>query len=191
MASRIWLLTGDPAVGKSTALSRILLEIRTAGFAPGGVLTREVRSHGEREGFRIVDIATDRSEILAGVKGVTGPRLGKYRVNLLALSNTGVSALKNAAERSDLVALDEVGPMELLSPDFRRAIHSAVLENDEKPTVCVVHKRFQDPLIDELRQSKASTEYEITFENREEIPQDVAIDIIHYLRTRVESGNVQ
>ena len=185
---RIWLLTGEPAVGKSTALSRILLDIRTAGFAPGGVVAREIRSHGEREGFQIIDISSDESEILADVKGVTGPRVGKYHVSLKALSGLGVSALLRAKQRSDLVVVDEVGPMELLSPEFRRAIQSSVLEPSEKPAICVVHKRFQDPLIEELRASHDAIEQEITFENRNELPQELSKDIIRHLRTKIPSG---
>jgi nucleoside-triphosphatase len=187
MTVRIWLLTGEPAVGKSTALSRILLEIRTAGFAPGGAITREIRSHGEREGFRLTDISSDESEILADVKGITGPKVGKYRVSLKSLATLGVLALQHASERSDLVAVDEVGPMELLSPEFRRAIHSSVLEST-KPALCAVHKRFQDPLIEELRASKETVEQEITFENRDELPREVSKDIIHYLTSKNPIG---
>lgn len=182
MVTRIWLLSGEPAVGKSTAVSKILLELRTAAFTPGGVLTREIRSHGEREGFRLVDVSSDESGILAEVKGVVGPKLGRYRVNLSALSTLGVSALERARSRSDVIVVDEVGPMELMSPEFRRAIHGTVLEEKAKPALCAVHKRFQDPLIQELRESSEAVEREITFENRDVIPMEVSVEIIQYLR---------
>jgi nucleoside-triphosphatase len=167
-----------------------LLNVRTAGFAPGGIVTREIRSHGEREGFQIIDISSEESEILADVKGVTGPRVGKYHVNLKALSGLGVKALQRARERSDLLAVDEVGPMELLSPEFRRAILSCVLETSNKPAICTVHKRFQDPLIEELRASRDAIEQEITFENRNELPQELSKDIIRYLWTKNPSGGI-
>jgi nucleoside-triphosphatase len=191
LAPRIWLLTGDPAVGKSTALSKILLEIRTAGFAPGGVLTQEIRSHGEREGFRLVDISSDASEIMAGVRGIIGPKVGKYHVDLKSLGNLGVTALLHAAQRSDLTVVDEVGPMELLSPEFRRAIHSTVLEQKTLPALCAVHKRFQDPLIEELRASQEALEEEVTFENRDELPKELSKDIIRYLRSQKLRGGPQ
>ena len=174
-------------MGKSTALTRILLHVRTAGFVPGGILTREIRSHGEREGFRLVDIGSEISETLADVKGITGPKIGKYRVNLKVLSNLGVESLNRAAQSSDLIAVDEVGPMELLSPEFRRALHSCVMDLG-KPALCVVHKRFQDPLIEELRASRNAVESEITFENRDQLPDELSKDIIRFLRTRPESG---
>jgi nucleoside-triphosphatase len=183
LKTRIWLLTGEPSVGKSTAVSKILLSIRTAGYLPGGVVTREIRSHGERLGFSIVDISSEKSDILADVKGIIGPRLGKYRVNLKALSTIGVDALASAISRSDVMVVDEIGPMELMSPEFRKAIHLTVLETP-KPALCAVHKRFQDPLIDEIRKSPESLEQEITFENRDELPAIVAKDIIQYLESR-------
>lgn len=187
MSNRIWLLTGDPAAGKSTALSKIILEVRTSGFTVGGILTREVRSHGEREGFRLVDISTDESQPLAQVSGIVGPRIGKYKVNLKVLSSFAVAAFSHASSHSDIIAVDEIGPMELLSPEFRTAVHSSVLGTD-KPSVCVVHKRFQDPLIDELRASKNAVEHEITFENRDALPGEIAEDIIQYLTMQNASG---
>jgi len=179
---RIWLLTGEPATGKSTALSRVILEVKSAGFTVGGVLTREVRSHGEREGFRLIDIASEESEILAQTKGIVGPRIGKYRVNLNSLSNLATKALEHAKISSDLVACDEVGPMELLSPEFRNAVRFTVIET-KKPSICVVHKRFQDPLIEELRALEETVEAEVTYENRETLPFELAKDIIRLLST--------
>jgi nucleoside-triphosphatase THEP1 len=178
--NRIWLLSGEPGSGKSTTLSKILYAVRVAGYSPGGVLTREIRSHGEREGFQLIDIATEESQVLANVKGVVGPRIGKYRVNLNSLSTLGVAALQRAKANADLVACDEVGPMELLSPEFRRAIRASIVESS-KPSVCVVHKRYSDPLIDELRASKNAVELEVTYENREVLPAELGNDIIAVL----------
>lgn len=183
---RIWLLTGEPGSGKSTALSRILFGVKSKGFTVGGILTREIRSRGEREGFRIVNVSTEESEILANAKGIIGPRIGKYRVSLNALSGFAVSALEHAKNYSDLVVCDEVGPMELLSPEFRKTVHSVILET-AKPAVCVVHKSYSDPLIEELRSSPDATQEEITFENRELIPIEMQKDIIRYLSS-VEKG---
>ncbi|MGI0091261.1 MAG: NTPase [Nitrososphaerales archaeon] len=177
---RIWLLTGEPGSGKSTALSKIVLAVKSSGYTVGGLLTREIRNRGEREGFRIVDVRTEESEILADVKGILGPRIGKYRVNLNSLSSFAAAALENAKDHSDLLVCDEVGPMELLSPEFRKAVRAFVLQT-EKPSVCVVHKRYTDPLIEELRASGEAIEQEITFENRETVPNEAQKQIIQFL----------
>src|ERR1700730_11351465 len=174
---RIWLITGEPAAGKATALSKIILDVKTEGLTVGGILTREIRKRGEREGFRLIDIASEESEILANVSGIVGPRIGKYRVDLKTLSGLAVKALEHAKTTSDLVACDEVGPMELLSPEFRRDVRLMVLDT-KKPAVCVVHKRYEDPLIKELKESGETSEFEITFENRDSLPTEISEDII-------------
>lgn len=185
----MWFLTGEPGMGKSTALSKIILEVKTAGFTVGGVLTREVRTRGERQGFRLIDIATEDSEILASTIGIVGPRIGKYKIDLKVLSSLAVKALEHASRTSDLIACDEVGPMELLSPEFRRAVRKNVLQS-KKPAICVVHKRFEDPLILELKGSGESVETEITYENRDSLPGEIAKDIISLLRSN-ESGSTK
>jgi nucleoside-triphosphatase len=186
---RIWLITGEPAAGKSTALSKIILDAKTAGFTVGGVLTREIRKRGEREGFRLIDLGSEESEILANMAGIVGPRIGKYRVDLKTLSGLAVRALEHAKTTSDLVACDEVGPMELLSPEFRREVRLSVLDT-HKPAVCVVHKRYEDPLIKDLRESGETSEYEITFENRDSLPAEISEDIIALLQSS-ESGSTR
>lgn len=178
---RIWLLTGEPGSGKSTALSRIILGVRTKGYTVGGILTREIRVRGEREGFTLVNVATEETETLARSTGITGPRIGKYRINLNSLAGMAVEALAHAKEHSDLIVCDEVGPMELLSPEFRKAVHSSILES-QKPSVCVVHERYTDPLIEELRSSPEALQEELNLENRDLIQVEMQKEIIHALR---------
>ncbi|MDG6997688.1 MAG: NTPase [Nitrososphaerota archaeon] len=178
--TRIWLLTGEPGAGKSTALSRIMLSVRSKGFTVGGMLTREIRKHGEREGFLLVNVATDESRLLASVSGITGPRIGKYRIDLNCLSVVAVSALEHARISSDIVVCDEIGPMELLSRDFREEVRLAILES-YKPCVCVVHKSYSDPLIDDLKKSTDAREIELTLENRDSVTEEVQKDIIQVI----------
>ena len=46
-----------------------------------------------------------------------GPQLGKYRVRLDDLDSVGAKAVENALN-SDLIIVDEIGPMELSSRRF-------------------------------------------------------------------------
>jgi len=178
----IWLITGEPGAGKSTAISKILLQIRSHGYTVGGMLTREVRNRGEREGFLITDISTEETMNLASsVIPISGPRVGKYRVDLKSLSTLGVRALHHAKEKSDTVVCDEIGPMELLSPEFRKCVSDCVLNTPNKPSICTVHKRLADPLIDELRNSERTKIYEVTFENREKLPGEIAGEVLSSL----------
>jgi nucleoside-triphosphatase len=179
---RLWLITGEPGAGKSTAVSKVLLRVKAEGFTVGGLLTREIRSHGEREGFTLTDVSTEESEVLASVKGYIGPRVGKYHVNLKSLSGLAVKALEHAKKRSDLIVCDEIGPMELLSPEFRKAVSDCIVKPIDKPTICVVHKRLMDPLIDDLKSLEGAELVEIDFENRNILPGEVADQVVDCLK---------
>lgn len=123
---RILLLTGSPGVGKSTTLLRAVEILKNRGYRVGGIITREVREKGSRVGFELIDLTSNRRGWLAHVKQKTGPRLGKYRVNLEDLNSIGVSAILEAVEKCDIIAVDEIGPMELFSEPFKEAVMKAV-----------------------------------------------------------------
>jgi nucleoside-triphosphatase len=139
MPSRL-AITGAPGVGKSTLIRRVLDRLNCRS---GGVLAQEVRLDGKRVGFELQDLATGEVGTLASVDG-DGPRLGRYRVNLRDLERVGAMAVERAAEEAELVVVDEVGPMELFSERFAKAMEAA-LESD-KPTLVVVQARSQHPL---------------------------------------------
>jgi nucleoside-triphosphatase len=139
MPSRL-AITGAPGVGKSTLIRRVLDRLNCRS---GGVLAQEVRLDGKRVGFELQDLATGEVGTLASVDG-DGPRLGRYRVNLRDLERVGAMAVERAAEEAGLVVVDEVGPMELFSERFAKAMEAA-LESD-KPTLVVVRARSQHPL---------------------------------------------
>jgi nucleoside-triphosphatase len=156
LVKRIWLLTGEPGSGKTTALMKVVNAVKARGYTIGGVVAVEKRVRGVRVGFEVVDLLSGSRDTLASIDLKTGPRVGKYRVNLKALSDLAVKALIEAKQHCDLIVCDEIGPMEMVSPEFRRAVKE-VLQSG-KPMIGVIHKRMRDSMADELR---ASAEVEI------------------------------
>jgi len=173
--TRIWLLTGPPGVGKSTAISKVVLRLKSAGVIVGGCTTSEKRSGGSRVGFEVRDLTTGRSGQLASVSSKFGPRVGRYRVNLTDLASVGAAGLDGAAISSEVIIIDEVGPMELVSPEFRRAVRNCI--DSAKPILAVVHERLDDDLLNELR-SKAAKAFSMTIENREEVTEELAATVL-------------
>lgn len=179
---RIWLLTGEPGVGKTTIITEVVRTLRTHGLVVGGVISRENRARGLRVGFELLDLGSGRQGILASATMSTGPRLGRYRVNLKDLAEIGARALSDAVTRSDVVVCDEIGPMELFSPEFRRAIK--VVVSSDKPVLGVIHRRMSDPLIDEVRGLDSTEVIEVSEDNRPHLANDIAEQILAFAKTR-------
>ncbi|MEM0118062.1 MAG: NTPase [Conexivisphaerales archaeon] len=164
--ARLILITGIPGVGKTTLLSKVILELRKRGLSVGGVYSKEMREDKVRTGFVMTDLLTGFQKELASVHG-QGPRMGRYRVNLKNLADFGAPALESAIQNADIIVIDEVGPMELVSPEFRRAVKQVM--ECSKPALIVIHLRMRDPLIEEIKGRGDSLIFEVTPENRNEL----------------------
>lgn len=171
----IWLVTGPPGVGKSTLVSKVVLRLKSAGLIVGGCSTGEKRVKGVRTGFEVRDLASGVVGVLATAEGGLGPKVGKYRVNLKDLAEVGAAGLFRAAENSEIIAIDEVGPMELVSPEFRRGVAACFASG--RPILAVIHERLDDDLLNELRR-RAEKTITLTVENRESAAEGLAEEIL-------------
>ncbi|MDA4121526.1 MAG: NTPase [Thaumarchaeota archaeon] len=167
---KVWVITGPPGVGKSSVVSKVVLRMKSAGIMVGGCSSVEKRAKGVRVGFEVRDLTDGMVGELASVSGKLGPRVGKYRVNLSDLSRIGAAGLRKAAVVSELIVVDEVGPMELVSPEFRRAVEACV--SSPKPILAVLHERLDDDLLNLLRK-KAEKSFELTTENRDSVVEEL------------------
>lgn len=176
---RVLILTGNPGVGKTTVLTKTVEELRNRGYTVGGMLSREVREGGVRVGFEIQDIAGGKRGWLAHVNQKQGPSVGKYHVNLEDLNNIGAQAITEAIEKADIIAIDEIGPMELFSGKFKEATKKAL--DSDKLVLAVVHYKAQDKLIAETKSNPASETVVVTVENREKLPEFMAAKALAFL----------
>jgi len=154
-------LTGQPGTGKTALIKEALARTKVKG---GGFYTEEIRTGGIRQGFRIV--ALDGQEAILAHVGISSPyRVSKYRVETDALDRVGVSALRQALKESDLIVIDEIGKMELLSPLFREAVMQAI--NSDKRVLGTIMVN-PHPLADEI---KRHPEVEVLLVTRDNRPQ--------------------
>ncbi|MCJ7422895.1 NTPase [Candidatus Bathyarchaeota archaeon] len=179
MKKHLLLLTGNPGIGKTTALLKIVQTLRARGFNVGGMVSREVRSCGARVGFEILDLNGSKPRWLAHVNQQTGPRIGRYRVNLEALESLGVGAILKAVDDSDVVVIDEIGPMELLSNKFRETVRRVT--ESEKPVIGVVHSKASDAIMSELRKREDAELFLVTYENRDRLHEIIIEKVFEYL----------
>jgi nucleoside-triphosphatase len=118
----VYLLTGSPGTGKTS-----LIKQAVAGFSlkAGGFYTEEIRERGTRLGFRLVTL-DGREAVLSHVDFSKRFRIGKYGVDLSAMERFGIPSLQQAAAGGDLVVIDEIGKMEILSRAFRETVAAII-----------------------------------------------------------------
>ncbi len=166
-------VTGNPGVGKSTLVSRVVPHV---SLSAGGMVTAEIRKCGRRVGFSVRDLATGKEGILAHLHLPDGPEFGQYRLNLRDLDEIGVQAIERAIEDRELVVVDEVGPMELRSPQFVRAVERAL--GEARNLLVTVHRASNHPLTYRIRHGVDHL-LRLTRENRDA----VLAEVLRYLTT--------
>ncbi|HDI31689.1 MAG: hypothetical protein DRJ51_06580 [Thermoprotei archaeon] len=166
------LLTGRPGVGKTTCVQRVIDLLKSKGISIGGMISNEERVRGKRVGFKIVDLMTGDTGYLAKAEPSGKPRVGKYRVVIEDLERIGVMAIKRGLERAHVVVIDEIGPMELYSVNFKQIVKNALDSN--KPVLATIHyKASNDPYGREVLSRPDVKEFVLTTENRHEMPQKI------------------
>ncbi|MBA7640035.1 Nucleoside-triphosphatase THEP1 [subsurface metagenome] len=115
---QVYLLTGRPGTGKTSLIKQVVAGMRDKA---GGFYTEEIRSGGERQGFRLVTL-DGQEAILAHINIHSPYRVSRYGVDIDSLDRVGVSALNQAVKEQRLVVIDEIGKMELFSTNFRKAV---------------------------------------------------------------------
>jgi len=175
---RLIFITGPPRTGKTTILLGATEALRMKGYKLGGMISQEIREKGVRVGFEIRDYASGRKGWLAHINQPVGPRIGKYRVNLNDLNSIGVAAILKAVKDANIVLIDEVGPMELLSEPFIEVVQKAVAS--PKPVFGTIHYHVQHGLIKQIRSRKDAEIIEVTQETRTQLPTLIADKIVSF-----------
>jgi nucleoside-triphosphatase len=159
------LLIGQPGVGKTTVIKAVA---QTLGARADGFYTEEIRESGKRQGFRLNGLRGEQG-ILAHVKlkGRGRPRVGRYAVDVAAVDQVGVAALQRAVAKSRIVIIDEIGKMELFSALFKEAVLAAL--DSGSPVIATAMAR-PHPWVDALKARPDVTLWQVTFENRDEMP---------------------
>jgi nucleoside-triphosphatase len=165
---RALLLTGKPGTGKTALIREALARTKVKG---GGFYTEEIRTGGIRQGFRIVTLDGQES-ILAHV-GISSPyQVSKYKVDTDSLNKVGVSALRQALKETDLIVIDEIGKMELLSSQFKEAVTQAINSN-KKVLGTIMLNPHPHPFADQIKRHPEVEVVLVTRDNRTEVMKKV------------------
>jgi nucleoside-triphosphatase len=163
---RVFLLTGSPGSGKTTAIQKILSQLSCDA---GGFYTEEIREGRRRTGFALITL-DGRSGVLAHVRIRGAPRIGKYGVDLSVMDGIAVDCLTRAMTGKDIVVIDEIGPMELLSRRFREVVMQA-LESDVLVLGSIAKRRTD--FTDVIKRHPNVRVIEIDRTNRDQVQADI------------------
>jgi len=130
-------ITGNPRCGKSTLIQKVLEKISDKKVS--GIISPEIRVNGERQGFKIIDLASRREEILASVNLERGPGVSRYKVNLKGIDLI-IDKFLESYKDSDYIVIDEIGMMEFYSQKFRETVR-AVLDSNQT-VLATLSKKF-------------------------------------------------
>jgi nucleoside-triphosphatase len=156
------LLTGHPGVGKTTIIMKLIEKLK---IPAGGFYTEEIRENNLRMGFAVAT--------LSGFKGVLAHRnfksrykVGQYGVGVYTLNRIGVKEIQMCLMEKKLIVIDEIGKMELLSPQFQSVVEKALdADNPVLGTVTLA----RHPFVQKIAERSDVRITEVTKENRDQV----------------------
>lgn len=165
------LLSGEPRVGKTTALKKIIQQIGECNCI--GFYTEEIRDEFDRVGFDCVSIDGRRKRI-ADVNLHSDIRMGRYGIDIETFEDFALQILNNSSTSSKIIIIDEIGTIQLLSAKFKQEINNMLTGPN-----CVLGTIFYNkhPDIDEIKRIPGVQIYTLTNDNRNTIIEQIFCEI--------------
>ncbi|MCK4660990.1 MAG: DUF2478 domain-containing protein [Phycisphaerae bacterium] len=143
------LVSANRGEGKTTFLRAYAARVVDGGRSVGGVACPAVFENDRRIGYDLIDLRSGNRRLLARVVNSpeTEPTVGMYRFDATAVAE-GCAAIITAVRNGlDVIAIDEVGPLEFRGGGWADALEPALREHrDEQELIVVVRPSLLDEL---------------------------------------------
>jgi len=161
-----FFIAGTTGVGKTQLLREVTQSKREH---IGGFYTEHIMAGRIRKGFMIRTF--DGQDRMLASKGLKSPfKLGKYGVDLNALENVGVPALRLALMSKSVIVIDEIGSMEMMSERFRAILLECLTST--KPVLASIRSASQ-PFSDQVKKFSDTQTVLLTKSNYSAVKQQV------------------
>ena len=164
--AKVLLLSGKPGTGKTSLIKEAIDRVK---IEAGGFYTQEIRSAGVRQGFKIITL-DGKEAILAHINISSPYQVSKYNVDIDSLNEVGISAVQQALKQNDLIVIDEIGKMELLSLQFQEVVLQAI-QSGKKILGTVMFTSH--PFADEVKRHPEVTTLAVSGTNRNEVLKEI------------------
>jgi len=152
-------ITGEPGVGKTTIFLKVIDKLKSQGYSISGFYCPEVREKGQRIGFKIKSLDNEVEDWLASIYAKSSIKIGKYYITI---NEDIINKIKEKISKSEIIGIDEIGPMELSVPKLKEIIDYVL---NEKPiVVAVVHRKIS---------FKDGKTFVVTYENRNRLDNEI------------------
>lgn len=178
------LITGPSRIGKTTILERLATILAESDYLVNGFISPAELQNGERIAFTLRTIS-GRTFTLSQKSGPDFGqqplKIGNHFVDLTIVDRVMVPMMEEAANNSDIFLLDEIGPMEIMSLQFRSAL-SLLLD---MPTLVVASISIApDRYISRIMSREDVFIVEVDQTNRDLLPQELAEQVIGMMKQR-------
>ncbi|MBN2562874.1 MAG: DUF2478 domain-containing protein [Phycisphaerae bacterium] len=126
------ILSADRGRGKTSFLRRYVADAAGRGRSVGGIASPAVFENGRRIGYDLIDLRRGSQRPLARMVGPgdTPADVGRYRFDEAAVAEGNAAVIAAVRDGLDVVAIDEIGPLELRGKGWAPALEFALREGD-------------------------------------------------------------
>ncbi|XP_059059160.1 cancer-related nucleoside-triphosphatase homolog [Achroia grisella] len=172
--TKYFILTGEPGVGKTTLVKKLLSIINNKGISTSGFYTEEVRRKTTRVGFDVVTLEGTRCRLAREdclLDCVVENRVGKYGVLVQEFEAVALPCLQ--VNTHQLLIIDEIGKMEFFSNSFKNRIREIFSDSSNDVVLATIPLRKIDTLIEKIRNNKNAKVWTVTRDNRNNIDEEI------------------